>query len=480
MGRPERPVDPAGGPVAAFAMDLRELRARAGNPSYRTLSTRAKFSPSVLSAAASGFALPSLQVTLALVEACGGDRDDWTRRWRQVADQDPTHRSRRRLSPVGSAGPDDDAEQWRNTEATPPTPTPAQLPVGPRHFAGRTTEMARISGFVLGPGPGTPLLVSGPIGVGKSALAVHWGHQHEGRFPDGVLYADLAAHRTGRDVLAYFLRALGCQREQLDTSDQNRSALFRSLLATRRVLVLLDNATNEGQVRPLLAGSAGSQVIITSRNRLAGLDGVERLALDVLPMQQSLAVLGAIVGLEQVAAEYERACALADLCDHLPLALWTTAVRVAVRPGWSLGYAVEQLGDEPRRLRYFDSGETGLVGRLRAAYAGLDALSADAYRVVAGARGRGPEAAVLARQMRLSPYRAEDVLEGLVDAGLLIGTTTPGSYRVPGLCQLFAAEVAEQHQATLPFGRARAGLAGGSEAPLGGGDNRHRTALRAG
>ncbi|GIE87963.1 Helix-turn-helix domain-containing protein [Actinoplanes regularis] len=458
MGRPERPVDPNGGAVAAFALALRRLRAQAGNASYRELSERVGFSPSVLSAATNGFSLPTLQVTLALVEACGGDRNEWTRTWQRIAGQEDAGRSSRRRRPVPAAT-STTGEAERQGDAG--RPTPAQLPVPPRHFAGRTAEMDRLTGFVLNTDTGTPLLISGPIGVGKSALTIHWGHEHSGHFPDGVLYADLAGREHGYDVLSYFLHALGCPREQTETNERDRSALYRSLLGRRRVLVVLDNATDEAQVRPLLAGSRGSHVIITSRNRLAGLEGVERFTLDVMSPEESLAVLGAIVGREQVAAEREVARALAELCDHLPLALWTTAVRVAVRPAWNLAYALDQLRDNTRRLEQVDSGDLGLGKRLRDMYSALGALPAWAWRAVSASPGGDPEASVLAGQMCLPLHVVEEVLESLVDVGLLIGTPTPGRYRMPLLFRLFVAEVAEQTAPPPHAGRAPAILTAG-------------------
>ncbi|TDB78459.1 XRE family transcriptional regulator [Micromonospora sp. KC723] len=451
MGRPERPVDPAGGPIAAFALDLRRLREQAGNPSYRKLSGRANFSPSVLSAAASGFSLPTLQVTLALVEACGGDREEWARRWREVAGWERRSRSRQRRTPEAFAVGEDIASEHRRVAEAAPL-IPAQLPVGPRHFAGRGAELARLSGFVLGGGNRTPLMISGPVGVGKSALAIRWGQQHGAHFRDGVLYADLSQQIDARDIVTHFLQTLGCHRDQINTSEQHRSALYRSLLADRRVLVLLDNAVDEAQVRPLLAGSSGSQVLVTSRDRLAGLDGVERLALDALPLDQSLTLIGAVVGPEQVAAEYEAACQLAELCDHLPLALWTAAGCVAMRPGWSLGYAVEQLRDRSRRLAQFDCGEMALGRRLRDTYATLDPLPASAWRVISATQGCEPDAKTLASRMRLSWHGAEELLESLVDVGLLIGTPVPGSYRMPVLFRLFAADMAAQQTFPLHFG----------------------------
>jgi hypothetical protein len=440
MGRPERPLDPASGPVAAFAMDLRELRRSAGNVSYRELSKRALFSPSVLSAATSGFSLPTLRVTLAFVKASGGNQAEWARRWRAVA------------RATGSTA-DQDAGEWaaagqKSGEPAPAielaVPRPAQLPAGSRHYAGRREEFARLTALTrLGATAGrAPVLISGPVGVGKSAFAIRWSQQNYSQFPNGLLYADLGADgaATANDVLGDFLRALGTPCDLVPPSAARRAALYRSLLAERRVLVLLDNASNESQVRLLLAEAPSSQILITSRARLAGLEGVDRVVLDTLPPEQSLALVGAIVGPARIAAEPESTLELTELCDHLPLALRAVAVRIAVRRGWTLAHAAAQLRDEPRRLDQFRTGDINLRDWLRSACQNLDALTWRAFRHAARLQPHDLDAWRLAEVLDVRVHVAEELLESLIDAGLAQATPTTGVYRLPRLFRLYAAE----------------------------------------
>jgi hypothetical protein len=442
MGRPERPLDPESGPLAAFAMDLRELRRSAGNMSYRELSKRALFSPSVLSAATSGFSLPTLRVTLAFVKACGGNQAEWARRWGAVAratgattDQEAAGRG---------AAAEKSGEPAPNPAIELALPRPAQLPAGSRHFAGRRKEFAWLTALTrLGETTGRPpVLVSGPIGIGKSAFAIRWSQQNCAQFPDGLLYADLGADAaaTATDVLGDFLRALGTPADLVPAGAAQRAALYRSLLAERRVLVLLDNAANESQLRPLLAEAPSSQILITSRARLAGLDGIDRVVLDTLPAEQSLALIGTIVGPAQIAAEPVSALELTDLCDHLPLALRAVAVRTAVRRGWTLAHAAAQLRDESRRLDQLRTGDIDLRDRLRSACQNLDTLTRQAFRHAAGLRADALDACRLADVLDIAAHVAEELLESLVDAGLAQATPTTGVYRVPRLFKLYAAE----------------------------------------
>jgi hypothetical protein len=465
-------LDSTVGPIASFAIDLRRLRFAAGNISYRALAKRAHFSHSVLSAATSGFSLPTLRVTLAFVEACGGDRAEWERRWWEVAqtagaavDQDMTPgRSDEAVidrpvdrPPSGPTGP------AASPSAGPSAmPTPAQLPAGSRHFAGRWGELAALDKLTQPDGvAGTvPVLLSGPVGAGKSSLAVHWIHQSRSRYCDGVLYADLGGGGRGvapQRVLTDFLRALGTPPDLIPSDAGQCAALYRSVLAERAALVLLDNAVNEAQLRLLLAEAPGSQVIITSRSRLAGLDGIDRLPLGTLPPEQSLAVLSAIIGDGDVAANRELALELAELCDHLPLALRLVAVRIAVRPGWTLAHAVDHLRDHTRRIDQLRSGDIDLRCRLRAAYRDLDAMPRLSLRLLAQLRQPDHTARVLASSLLDVPVRvAEELMETLVDAGLLQPTETAGTYRLPELFRLCAREVAESEaggtQALLEVG----------------------------
>lgn len=437
MGRPELPLDRGAGPVAAFAADLRQLRRAAGSPSYRELSRRASVSASVLSGAASGARLPTLRVTLAFVKACGGEAAAWERRWRATV-----HALRTTTGTASGPGPAAGGAR----AAEPLVPRPYQLPPGFRRFAGRHRELARLEAVAgAGTGAAPPLLVTGPLGAGKSALVARWTHQHQSRFPDGVLYANLSSDPVApspHEVVGDFLHALGVSSGVMPAGTAQRAALLRSLLAERRMLVLLDNVTEETQVRPMLVESAGSQTVITSRARLAGLDGVERIRIGALPAEESLAVLREIVGDDEVLADPGAAAEIAELCDHLPLALRVIAVRMAVRPGWSLAHAAAQLRDESHRLDYLKAGDLDIRETLGAACDRLDTASRRAFLGLGRFPGPYLTARQVADQLHATVPAAEDLLEMVVDAGVLQTTSTSGRYRLPPLFRLYANEVA--------------------------------------
>jgi hypothetical protein len=329
MGRPEKPVNSAGGIVAQFARELRELRAKAGNPTYREMARSAMFSSSVLSSAASGNRMPSLPVTLAFVAACGGDREHWRQRWLDTTGG--VFRSTARSGQMGRAA--------RGQTC------PAQLPQRPRTFIGRAIELA----WLRYPSD-TPIVLSGPIGTGKTDLALHYAYERVADMPDGQLYADLGAQHAEDapgpyDVIDGFLRALGIPSDQLRGTPSHRAGLYRTVLAERRLLVLLDNVRNEQQVRPLLVETATSTTLLVSRRRLLGLRHVRRLPIGPLPRADSIALIAAAIPATVRAdpADFDR---LADLCGDLPQALDIALRRIALRPhvvlqdllnGWQQG-----------------------------------------------------------------------------------------------------------------------------------------------
>src|SRR5579863_582875 len=224
-----------------------------------------------------------------------------------------------------------------------PAGVPRQLPPAPRQFVGRAEELKALSELldrVAGSGGAAVIsAIGGTAGVGKTALAVHWAHQAAGRFPDGQLYVDLRGYASGRplaaaDALAGFVRALGRAGPDLPADVGERAALYRSLLAGRRLLIVLDNARHAEQVRPLLPGTAGCAVVVTSRDTLAGLlarDGANRLDLDLLPADAAISLLRALIGPR--ADDRQATATLAAQCARLPLALRIAAELAAARPG---------------------------------------------------------------------------------------------------------------------------------------------------
>jgi transcriptional regulator with XRE-family HTH domain len=219
---------------------------------------------------------------------------------------------------------------------------PSQLPADIADFTGRTEPVARLSDLLARDPDGSRsaavavAAVVGGGGVGKTTLAVHVAHRVRGRFPDGQLHVDLRGAETSpagpEEVLGRFLRALGVKAGAMPESLDERAELYRSLLADRRVLVVLDNAASETQLLPLLPGSPTCGVLVTSRAPLTGLGGIRRVELDVLPAGQAVELLGRIVGPGRVAAEPGEAAELARLCGCLPLALRVAGARLAARP----------------------------------------------------------------------------------------------------------------------------------------------------
>jgi tetratricopeptide (TPR) repeat protein/DNA-binding XRE family transcriptional regulator len=241
---------------------------------------------------------------------------------------------------------------------------PRELPAPVGHFTGRAAELDELSGLMAG-GGGRALVicaVGGTAGVGKTALAVQWAHQVAGRFPDGQLYVNLRGYDPDRpvasaDALASLLRTLGVPDTDIPDGAQDRSRLYRSRLSGRRMLVLLDNARDGDQVRPLLPGDPGCVAVVTSRDALAGLvatDGARRLDLDVLPLADAVALLRSLVG-ARADDDPEAAAELAGLCARLPLALRIAAELTDARRAVPLAELVAEL--KVSRLDCLDAGE---------------------------------------------------------------------------------------------------------------------------
>ncbi|HEX6683585.1 MAG TPA: tetratricopeptide repeat protein [Candidatus Limnocylindrales bacterium] len=349
--------------------------------------------------------------------------------------------------------------------AAPGRPVPRQLPADIAWFTGRAEELAVLRDMLLVPdrpavrpiGPTGPVVISaidGAGGVGKSGLAIHAAHQVAGAFPDGQLYVDLRGATDGLaplepiEVLGRFLRALGVGGNDIPSDPDEASARFRTQVAGRRLLVVLDNATDEAQVRPLLPGAPGCGVLVTSRRTLAGLDAGCRVRLDVLSPHEAVRLLAALVGPERVAAEPEAAEAAARRCGYLPLALRIAGARLAARPGWPLAVLADRLAREQRRLDELEVADLGVRtsftvshNQLRYSASATDREAAQAF-VMLGTWD-GPELGVpmAARLLDVGEDRAERVLDHLVSAGLL-EPARPGRFRLHDLLRLYARELA--------------------------------------
>ena len=236
-------------------------------------------------------------------------------------------------------------------------------------FTGRSAELAWLDASMpvalrsAVNGPVVISAVSGSAGAGKTALALRWAHRAAEHFPDGQLYVNLRGYDLEQPVsapeaLAGFLRALGVASRDIPAQEAERAARYRSLLAGRRMLVVLDNAATEAQVRPLLPGKAGVMVLVTSRDSLPGLvarDGARRLELDVLPAADAVALLSALIG-DRVDADPGAARTLAEQCARLPLALRVAAELAAARPQIPLATLTAELAGEEGRLDLLDAG----------------------------------------------------------------------------------------------------------------------------
>lgn len=328
-----------------------------------------------------------------------------------------------------------------------PLPLPAQLPPDIPDFTGRAAEIAEITGLLSAPGSRAPVVgLTGLGGMGKSALAVHAARLMSDRFPGGQVYADLGAGRDApadpAEVLAGFLRASGVRTGDIPPGMDQRAALWRTILAGRNMLIMLDDAASAEQVRHLLPAAAGSAGIVTSWRRITGLPGVHWVKVDAMTPEDSLHLLARIVGADRIAAERGAAGRLAAACSHQPLAVRVAAARLLDRPLWSVAQVAAQLDDDLRNPVVMRD-DCVIVDRpLERAQDRLDDTTASAFRLLAVPDSRCLTAASAAAALGLPENSALAVLERLVDAHLLI--PGPGaSYRYHGLIKAYARRQAQ-------------------------------------
>jgi DNA-binding SARP family transcriptional activator/Tfp pilus assembly protein PilF len=338
----------------------------------------------------------------------------------------------------------------------PPMVGPRQLPAAVAHFAGRTDEFKALTGMLDAPaGRGGTVAISaigGTAGVGKTALAVHWAHQVAGWFPDGQLYVNLrgfdpsAAPIAPADAVRRFLDALQVPAGQIPASHEAQQDLYRSLLAGQRMLIVLDNARDAGQVRPLLPGAEGCLVLVTSRNQLTSLvatEGAYPVTLDVLSQQDARELLERRLGAERVATEPQAAAELAELCAWLPLALAIAAARAAMNPGQPLGTLAAELRDVTSRLDALDTGDAAASVRavFSWSYRQLPEPAARMFRLLGVHPGPDITASAAASLAAMPPDQARQALGQLTRAGLLI-KHAPGRFTFHDLLRAYAGELA--------------------------------------
>jgi tetratricopeptide (TPR) repeat protein/transcriptional regulator with XRE-family HTH domain len=332
---------------------------------------------------------------------------------------------------------------------------PCLLPPSVADFTGREAEVAAVLDLlgvdgVQGAKAVVISAVAGKPGVGKTTLAVYVAHRLGGEFPDGQLYVNLQGAQAQPlepgEVLARFLRALGMDGSSIPDGLEERAERYRTLLAGRRMLVVLDNAAGEAQVRPLLPGSPTCGVVVTSRARLTGLEGAHLLDLEVLPPRAAVELLARVAGPDRVAAEPEAAAAIVGYCGRLPLAIRVGGARLAARPAWSLARLAERLADEHQRLDELAAGDLEVRASIALSYRALSDRQQRVFRRLGLLEAPDFPAWVAAAVLDLDPARGEDLVDGLVDAQLLeiAGEDAVGQlrYRFHDLLRVYARECA--------------------------------------
>src|SRR5215467_8329913 len=337
-----------------------------------------------------------------------------------------------------------------------PPVLPRQLPAAVPHFTGRQAELELLTSVLdhVADSAGTPVIIaiSGMAGVGKSALAVHWGHQIAERFPDGQLYVNLCGFdpagtaRTPEQAIRIFLDGLQAPAELIPADSAARVGLYRSLTADRRILVLLDNALDERQVRPLLPASPTSMVIVTSRCQLPGLitsEGARHLTLDVLSETDARELLTRRLGIERLAGESEAATELVRRCGRLPLALAVMAARASAGTSLQLTDLAAELRDDKDRLDILDNGDAATSVRAAFSWSYLQLSPTAALMFRRLGRHPSPDVTIPAAAaiMAVPPRQARELLRELVRASLLT-ERAPGRFTLHDLLSAYAAEQA--------------------------------------
>ncbi|WP_214411077.1 AfsR/SARP family transcriptional regulator [Sphaerisporangium fuscum] len=337
--------------------------------------------------------------------------------------------------------------------------SPRQLPLDVATFVGREGELAML-GEVLEAaqkaGTGPMVVIHGPPGAGKSALAVRAAHLCSARFPDGQLYVNLRGATsdmeplTPCEVLGRFLRALGVASADVPSDVEEAAAVFRSLVADRRMVIVLDNAASAAQVRPLLPAASGTAVLLTSRTGLTTLNGVAHLHLNPLTPDASRAMLAHLIGDTRAVADPSATARLAALCDHLPLALHVAASRLKTRPNWSIQHLVDRLADERHRLTELAAGDLAVRSSLALSHTVLhrsqdpsDQAAARALRAIGLTPVTDLDATVVASLTGTPAIEAERMIERLLDAHL-VEPTGPDRYHMHDLIRLFSHELATE------------------------------------
>ena len=459
-----------------LSQDLRLLWTEAGGPSLRTLALQVGLGKSQVSAIVNGKIRrpPDWEVVKNMINSIRRYAEDHGRQaelslrtgvneyWRPrytVLEHAFRQSSRRGAQSQDPATPDNGAADPAAGRA--PTirpPVPRQLPAAPAFFTGRAHELTRLTA-ILNERAGSQAVVlvsvvGGMGGVGKTWLALQWAHRHVAQFPDGQLFADLrgfspgATARSPADVLRGFLLALGVEAARIPLDLDDRAALFRSLVADRRMLVILDNARDSEQVTPLLPGSSTCMVLVTSRNRLARLvtaHGARALSVDVLTDADARELLAARLGSARLVAEPDALATLVARCAGLPLALGIIAGRAQTHPLFPLAELAAGVDDASTRLGVLDHGDSvvSLPAVLSWSYEALSAEQAQLFGLLGLAPGTDLSLPAAANLIGTSLMQTAALLHGLEDAHL-VQEHQPGRYRMHDLVKFYAADRAHR------------------------------------
>ncbi|QMU77438.1 AfsR family transcriptional regulator [Streptacidiphilus sp. PB12-B1b] len=387
---------------------------------------------------------------------------------RILADEDRPRPAAAALLPAAT----EPAPCWDN----PGRPRPAQLPAVLPVLTARSEQLNDLHRILTAPQPPTgsvaTAVVTGRGGTGKSALALRAAHALRGSFPHGQLFADLGAGRRPLPpgtVLCRFLTDLGVPRADIPADLAEREALYRSLTSGSRILVVLDNAHTSAQIRPLIPGSGGSRLLVTSRRRLADLDGAYAVTVPPLDEAASLELLGSIVGQARIAAEPQAARSVVTACAGLPLAIRIAGARQLERPHRSLSDLAERLSDTGRLLDELHTGDLGMRPSLDADHTALRRHPAGGidpgvvFTALGATNASYTSRSRVGAMLRCSEERAEEALDALVEAHLL-HPPRAGRYRLDPLLQAYAREHAQS--ADLGELVSQAALFGAQAAPV--------------
>ena len=371
-------------------------------------------------------------------------------------------RIRQRLRQESGTEPGPELSQAAQATAAPPAAShdvnaPRQLPRDVRGFTGRHHELTALHDLLDEADGPVIAVVSGTAGVGKTALAVHWAHEVRGRFPAGQLYVNLRGFDPGgppatpTEALRGFLGALGVPPKRIPADEAAQAALFRSRVTGRRLLILLDNAVDAAQVRPLLPAEPGCLVVVTSRSPLAGLvatEGAQPLRLATLPADEARDLLIRRLGEQRIKDEPDAVEQITAACAHLPLALAITAARAATHPHFSLGTVAAELADARNRLDAL--ADTDPATDVRAvfswSYRTLEPAAARMFRLLGLHPGPAAGVDAVASLTALPPARVRPLLAQLIQANLLV-EQPPGRYGFHDLLHTYAKELAGKHEA---------------------------------